>query len=109
MSNVNNVQHSADTLLIRSGGLYPPSSVLLSWPQPNHANPETRGWTVPIALIVLLAITLIVYSARMWARLIVAKNAGLDDLLVSLAMILVVGSTIAVILGKQSMDCKLRH
>ncbi|KAF2177469.1 hypothetical protein K469DRAFT_603311 [Zopfia rhizophila CBS 207.26] len=96
---VNGLRAGADALFARSGGLYPPSSVLTSWPRPNYANPETRGWAVPIVLIALLTFTFIVYSARMWARLMVAKNAGLDDLLMSIAMILVVGSTVAVILG----------
>ncbi|KAH7357490.1 hypothetical protein BKA66DRAFT_500989, partial [Pyrenochaeta sp. MPI-SDFR-AT-0127] len=88
-----------DALYARSGGLYPPSSVINSWPRPNHTNPETRGWATPVILIALLLFTVIIYSARMWARLMVAKNAGLDDLLISIAMILVVGSTISVILG----------
>ncbi|KAF2741723.1 hypothetical protein M011DRAFT_318559 [Sporormia fimetaria CBS 119925] len=86
-------------LVARAGGLHPPPSVVLSWPRPNHVNPETRGSAAPYTLIILLVLTLIVYTARMWARLVVAKNAGLDDALMSVAMILVVGSTIAVVLG----------
>ena len=92
--------NNMDALFTRAGGLYPPPSVISSWPRPNHVNPETRGWAVPIVLMVFLTLTFIVYAARMWARLIHAKNAGLDDLLISMAMIFVVGSTIAVILGK---------
>lgn len=92
--------NGAHALFARAGGLYPPPSVISAWPRPNHVNPETRGWGVPIMLTAFLMITFIVYSARMWARLMVAKNAGLDDLLISIAMIFVVGSTVAVILGK---------
>lgn len=88
-----------EILFARDGGLHPPVSVLVSWPAPNHVNPETRGPGASYALIVLLALTFIVYTARMWARLIVARNAGLDDSLMSIAMILVIGSTIAVVLG----------
>lgn len=93
---------NSGALFARSGGLYPPPSVIKSWPRPNHTDPETRGLAVPVILIALLIFTFIVYSARMWARLVVAKNAGLDDMLISIAMILVVGSTISVILGKYS-------
>ncbi|KAH7067848.1 hypothetical protein FB567DRAFT_411952, partial [Paraphoma chrysanthemicola] len=88
-----------NVLLARAGGLYPPKSVTGTWPKANHVDPVTRGWVVPIFLIASLVFTFAVYCARMWARLRVAKNAGLDDLLISIAMVLVVGSTIAVILG----------
>ncbi|KAF2024334.1 hypothetical protein EK21DRAFT_20975, partial [Setomelanomma holmii] len=81
------------------GGLHPPSEVILSWPRPNHVDPEERGWEAPIALIVVLALTFIVYALRMWARLVVAKNAGMDDLLMSFAMIPLIGLTICVVLA----------
>lgn len=51
-------------------------------------------------MTVLLVLTLLVYIARMWARLVVAKNAGLDDWLMSIAMVIVIGSTITVVLGR---------
>ena len=69
------------------GGLYPPLSVIESWPQPNYINPVQRDWTVPVILIVLFFITLLIVCARLWARLIVGRNAGLDDLLIALAMV----------------------
>lgn len=86
-------------LFARDGGLHPPPSVLLDWPQPNHTNPETRGPGASYTLITVLVLTIIVFTARMWARLIVARTAGLDDLLISIAMVLVVGSTVASVLG----------
>lgn len=77
----------------------PPSSVIKSWPRPNHHDPETRGWAGPAVLIVFAAITTIVFGARVWARMFVSKNAGLDDLIMSIAMVPLIGLTIACVLG----------
>lgn len=88
------------TLIARDGGLHPPPEVLLSWPLPNYKNPEERGWEAPIVLIIVMGITFLIYVARMWARLALTKNAGLDDVLMSLAMLPVFGLTISTILGK---------
>jgi hypothetical protein len=87
-------------LVARGGGLHPPPEVILSWPKPNHVNPEERGWAAPIALMVLLGITFLVYCARMWARLAISKNTGLDDILVSIAILPLFGLTISTVLGK---------
>ncbi|KAH3994720.1 hypothetical protein HBH70_115880 [Parastagonospora nodorum] len=86
-------------LVARDGGLHPSAEVLLSWPAPNHTNPEERGWEAPIVLIIALAITFLVFAARIWARLAVAKSMGLDDVLMSLAMIFVTGLSISTILA----------
>jgi hypothetical protein len=92
----------ADAIFARDGGLHPPSEVIMKWPKPNRVDPEERGWEAPIALIVILVITFVVYALRMWARLVVARNAGVDDLLMSLAMIPLIGLTISVVLGGYS-------
>ncbi|KAH7066807.1 hypothetical protein BKA63DRAFT_425286 [Paraphoma chrysanthemicola] len=89
----------ADALFARDGGLHPPSEVLKSWPRPNHVDPEERGWEAPIALIIVLAITFIVYTLRMWARLTVAKNSGVDDLLMTFAMFPLIGLTVSAVLA----------
>lgn len=67
-----------NNLFARNGGLHPPVEVIASWPKPNHIDPEERGWGAPIALVIVLAITFLVYSARIWARLVISKSAGLD-------------------------------
>jgi len=90
----------ADTLLARDGGLHPPPEVLLSWPNPNYVDPQERGWEAPVILAIVLGITFLVYTARMWARLVISKNAGMDDLLMSVAMIPLFGLTISAILGR---------
>ncbi|PVH95561.1 hypothetical protein DM02DRAFT_617820 [Periconia macrospinosa] len=83
----------------RGGGVEPPPEVLLSWPAPNHINPETHSWSGTIVLVVFIALTVAMFGARLTARWVVAKNAGLDDALISVAMIPLIGLTIAVVLG----------
>lgn len=52
--------------------------VMKTWPHPNYINPEERGWEAPIALTVVLAIAFFIYVARLWARVMVSKSAGID-------------------------------
>lgn len=68
----------ASVLVARSGGIHPPISVIASWPHPNYVNPEERGLATPIALAVVMGITFLVFVARIWARVIVSKSAGID-------------------------------
>jgi hypothetical protein len=94
---------NANTLFARDGGVHPPPEVLLSWPNPNFVNPEERGWEAPIVLIVMMVITSIIFIARLWARFMVAKNLGLDDILMGIAMLPVLGLTVSAILGTLGM------
>jgi len=48
----------------------------------------------------VLGMTFLVYAARMWARLAITKNAGVDDLLMSIAMLPLFGLKTSVVLGK---------
>jgi hypothetical protein len=89
-----------DTLVARDGGLHPPADVLVGWPRPNYINPEDRGWSSSTALLVILGITFLVYIARMWARLGIGKNFGVDDTLMSIAMVPLFGLSISAVLGK---------
>lgn len=84
----------------RGGGLTPPSDVVLSWPAPNYVNPDTHGDAGPILVIIFLALSIITYLARMWARVALSKNAGLDDWIMTAAMVPLIGAAIAVILGQ---------
>jgi phosphate/sulfate permease len=88
----------------RGGGVNVPPGVLLSWPTPNTVNPEERGWESSIILMVAMGVTFLVFIGRMWARLVVAKNAGLDDILMSVAMLPVFGLTISAILGESKIS-----
>lgn len=99
MADSSGVFARGEGLVARAGGLHPPGDVLLNWPAPNYEDPETRGWESPIILIIMLVATIGVYVARMWARLVVAKNHGWDDIIMSLAMVPVVGLTVSAILA----------
>ena len=100
MSHLDELVPHVDRVFARDGGLHAPSEVILSWPKPNYVNPEDRGWSSSIVLLVFLGTTFLVYIARMWARLGLAKNAGLDDILMSIAIIPLFGLTISAVLGK---------
>jgi hypothetical protein len=99
MADVLDIYSKASVLYPRDGGIHPPASVLLDWPNANFIDPETRGWGAPIALLIVVGITFLVYVARIWARLAVAKSLGLDDVLMSIAMVFVFGLTISAVLG----------
>jgi hypothetical protein len=86
-------------LFARGGGVLAPPEVIKSWPRPNYIDPQTHDWTESIVVIVVFALSIAVYAARIWARLVVAKNAGLDDIIISLAMLPLIGMTIAVVMG----------
>jgi hypothetical protein len=101
MSHLDVLAPHVDRLFARDGGLHPPSEVLLAWPKPNYTNPEDRGWSSSIVLLVFIGITFLVYIARMWARVGVGKNHGLDDTIMSIAMIPLFGLTISAVLGKK--------
>lgn len=92
-------QNPAVELFKRGGGIEPPPEIILSWPKPNYINPESHGWAGPIVLIIVIALTVVVFLARLWARQFMSKNAGLDDALIAVAMIPLIGLTIAAVLG----------
>jgi hypothetical protein len=68
------------------GGLYPPLSISQSWPAPNYDDPVTQGTALIELTITLYAIALITVLARLWARVVVTYDVGLDDVLVVVAM-----------------------
>jgi hypothetical protein len=70
-----------------SSGLLPPISVLAKWPVPNYDDPVTRSKVVLITSCALGSVMLVTVGARMWARAIIQKNAGLDDWIITAAMV----------------------
>ena len=100
MADMKDLHSSASTLFARGGGLHAPPEVLLAWPKPNYVNPETRGWGGAIFCAIMMGIATVVYIARMWARVVVSKNTGWDDILISISMLPLLGLTITTVLGK---------
>ena len=66
---------------------HPPLDVILSWPKPNYISPETRGHSLLAVNVTFLVIAFIAVVARLWARLRIVKSPGLDDLLITIAMV----------------------
>jgi len=65
----------------------PPISVILSWPRPNYVDPLTRGPEVLILSGVLGSLAVAVVAARIYARICILKNFGIDDFLILLATV----------------------
>ncbi|KAF1950012.1 hypothetical protein CC80DRAFT_247354 [Byssothecium circinans] len=99
MAPYRDVLKSADILLLRDGGIRPPPEVIESWPQPNYVNPETHDWSGAIICIAFLAISITVFTTRMWARYTITKNVGVDDWIVACAILPLVGTTISTVLA----------
>jgi len=69
------------------GGFHPPISVVLSWPLPNYTNPIAKGSQLLVVTIIFGFLSVIFVTARLWSRIKVQKNAGLDDLCIALALV----------------------
>jgi hypothetical protein len=69
-----------------AGGLHPPLSLVTTW-TPNYVDPETSGSGIIILVAVLLGLCYIVVFMRLWARMYLAKNAGIDDALIVFNMV----------------------
>jgi hypothetical protein len=65
----------------------PPPAVIASWPPPNYIDPETRGPSLLIVNSVFLALSLAALAGRLWARLVILRAPGLDDLLITVAIV----------------------
>ncbi|KAF2665814.1 hypothetical protein BT63DRAFT_417339 [Microthyrium microscopicum] len=76
-----------------------PSDVLIHWPKPNYVNPVTRGPELLIVTATFLGISTIVVFCRLYARLVIRRWLGLDDVLIFLAWMASVGVTSAVDYG----------
>jgi hypothetical protein len=69
------------------GGPHPPMEVALTW-KGNYKNPETRGQVgIVVQEAVLMSLCVIVVILRVYTRKFLAKNFGLDDVLIILALV----------------------
>ena len=69
------------------GGIHPPLEVMATWPTPNYRHAVTRPQTMPILACVLGPITICLLLARLWVRICMQKNAGMDDWLMVAALV----------------------
>ncbi|OJD22069.1 hypothetical protein ACJ73_06589 [Blastomyces percursus] len=75
------------------GGFHPPPSVIKSWPKPNYVDPEAKGHDLVAISITLGLLATIAVGARLWVRLKIQRNPGLDDLFLFLSIIPMLGNT----------------
>jgi hypothetical protein len=69
------------------GGTHPPLSVILHWPNPNYVDPPRHGAGFTVGITVVTALTVLTVCARLWARLLLQKNGGIDDAVITAAMV----------------------
>jgi hypothetical protein len=69
------------------GGVHPPLDVILSWPTSNYVNPDTEGPGLIIICIVFGSVTTVLITLRLWARIFIIRQPGLDDLFVVLGYV----------------------
>jgi hypothetical protein len=68
-------------------GVRPPFSVILSWPKSNYDDPESQGDGI-VAVSLFLAITAaILVSLRLYTRIFLIRQPGLDDVLIILGLV----------------------
>lgn len=71
------------------GGLHPPQATLDAWASDTDQYPrgKSKGFGIVILLGFLIAFALAVVTARLVARLKFRRNAGVDDVLIALAVV----------------------
>jgi len=82
------------------GGTRPPVEVVANWPAPDYENPERHGPALTILCSLLGPLAFFIVGSRLWARFFLSKNAGLDDWLIMIALIPMLGLLICIGIGK---------
>ena len=79
-----------------------PLSVYLHWPAPNYEDPTTRGdalLTINIVFIILVTLSI---GIRLYSRMLVKHQSGIDDVMIVLAYIFTIGMTAVVLLANRN-------
>ena len=74
----------------------------LHWPSPNYENPTTRGNTLLVVNIVFIALVTLSIGIRLYSRMLVKHQSGIDDVMIVLAYIFTIGMTAVVLLANRS-------
>ncbi|KAF7627652.1 hypothetical protein AFLA_003029 [Aspergillus flavus NRRL3357] len=83
------------------GGIRPPPEVIVSWPKPNMTDPESHGPSGIVLASVFGGIALTTVGVRLWARCVIQRRGGWDDLCAGLAVVPVLGLAIAFVLSSE--------
>lgn len=93
------------------GGIHPPLEQLLIWPTPNYVDPPTRSPYVLITACILGPISVALLFARLYVRIRMQRNAGLDDWLMLAALVsnrsTVTETLLTIAVPNDSHDCSL--
>jgi hypothetical protein len=65
----------------------PPSSVIESWPTPNYVDPVVRGPENVILNLIFCPLVGLVIALRVFTRLRISKNFGIDDWLILASLV----------------------
>lgn len=85
------------------GGPSPPLSVILSWPPPNYVDPISQGSALTIINIISIVLGVCVVSARIYARIVITKAPGVDDIIVGLGLAFAVAFSVLQIVAAESL------
>jgi hypothetical protein len=67
--------------------MLPPPEVIAHWPMPNYTDPHTRGPALLVINLAFIAICTIMVALRMYARVIVVRWFGWDDIFILFALV----------------------
>ncbi|GME58777.1 putative integral membrane protein [Neofusicoccum parvum] len=83
------------------GGIHPPIELLKAWKTDNVTYPkgERKGPSLMIGIIVMYIVTLVIVLGRLWARIVVQRNQGIDDYLIIATILPTTGLAIALALA----------
>ncbi|KAK2031092.1 hypothetical protein LX32DRAFT_557779 [Colletotrichum zoysiae] len=86
---------------------FPPATVMLSWPSPNHVNPVERGPALMVVELASLSVALFCLCLRLYVRFFVVHKTWWDDWLMIAATIFCTLVTMCTILATQRYGWKL--
>jgi hypothetical protein len=69
------------------GGIHPSLLVEGTWPVANFVDPPRHGPGVAILMAVLTTLAFLAVCLRLWVRLHMQGNGGLDDICIVLALV----------------------
>jgi hypothetical protein len=68
------------------GGLFPPIDVIITW-RPNYIDPVRRGNGVIAGFCILCFFAYLIVGLRLYARIHLVKNPGIDDVLIAINLV----------------------
>ncbi|KAK3312582.1 hypothetical protein B0H66DRAFT_644749 [Apodospora peruviana] len=77
----------------------PPVEVMKTWPKANYDDPVTRGSALLVVECIALSSALICLALRLYVRIFLVRNTGIDDWIMVAAALFGVGVTVSAILA----------